>query len=93
VVRFIDVRAVPRFRHNPPLDRDTLSAALTTDGTSRPSRRSISYHRMSPNGASVADNPRRRWPVPISAPAPRRSGSPGIGGTNSSTTIAVKMAG
>lgn len=32
VARVIDVRTVPRSRHNPQFDRDTLRAALATDG-------------------------------------------------------------
>src|SRR5438034_5255855 len=32
VARLIDVRTVPRSRHNPQFDRDTLPAALAADG-------------------------------------------------------------
>lgn len=32
VARLIDVRTVPRSRHNPQFDRDTLSVALAADG-------------------------------------------------------------
>ena len=52
-----------------------------------------SRHTTVPASASAAASDRLRRPFPARAPAPRRSGSPGIGGTNCSRTIPPKRAG